>query len=136
MLYDKKGNKIILFDLLEFFEIIQIPFKYQKPIISFALRRRTELLDLLCISEGQYLMQCTLNLKLGSFYAVARIKLDKSLFKRKITLVNKRDSKANERENLAIMNDMSIAKTINLSKNNFLIFTKDNSIYNLKYMNK
>jgi hypothetical protein len=136
LLYDKKENKIILFDLLEYFEIIQIPFKYQKPIISYTLRRRTELLDLLCISEGQYLMQCTLNLELGSFYAVARIKLDKSLFKRRITLENKRDSNANERENLAIMNDMSIAKTVTLSKNNFLIFTKDNSIYNLKYMNK
>ena len=137
LLHDKNEKQLILFDITSYYDIISIKFKYQKPIIAFSLKRRTELLDLLCICEGQYFIQCTLNLNLGLLYTVAKIEFEKCLIKRKaFNLISINDNIAIEREHdMNKIND-SIIKTVNLSKNNIIFMIRDYSIYNLKHWNK
>jgi hypothetical protein len=138
LLYNENDKQIHLADLTTYFDIIQLKFKYPKPITSYELKRRGDLLDLLVICDGEFIIQCSLNLNRGFLYAVATIKFDKYLIRsRTLSLINISTNNINDKQNTknSKMNN-SIVKIVNFSKNNFLLFAKDNTIYTLKYRKK
>ena len=134
LLFNIVKNTIIVFDLISYFNIIEIPFKsLQKPFISFNLRKRNEILDLLFLCEEDYLVQYALNLKVGLIYEVAKIKIKLPNERRTILLdlnVNVINNDNKKEEENKVKNN--IVKIVNLTKSNFLIITRDNNIYNLK----
>ena len=131
LLYNYETNRMILFDMAAYINIIDFPFKsYQKPNVSFTLGKRNDLLDLLLLCEEGFLCQYILNMKLGIIYEIAKMKID-ILDERKVQLVDLDNHNSNE--NLSDdKNENGIIKMVNLSKSSYLIITKDNNIYNLK----
>jgi len=134
LLYNYETNRMILFDMAAYINIIDFPFKsYQKPNVSFTLGKRNDLLDLLLLCEEGFLCQYILNMKLGIIYEIAKMKID-ILDERKVQLVDLDNHNSNE--NLSDdKNENGIIKMVNLSKSSYLIITKDNNIYNLKNYN-
>lgn len=131
LLYNTNSNEIILFDLTSYYNIIELKFKYPKPIIAFELNRRTELLDLLFLCEGKNLIQCTLNLRVGLIYAIGKIRITDEIMNKSANLIDldsfiSIDKNEQERQN-------NIIKIIKLKKTNFLLITNKYFVYNLKY---
>ena len=140
LLYNEKDKQINLADLTKYYNIIQLKFKHPKPITSYELKRRGNLLDLLVICDGEFIIQCSLNLNRGLLYAVATIKFDKYLIRSRtlsLSLINISTNNIKDIQNSKNnkMNN-SIVKIVNFSKNSFLLFAKDNTIYTLKYRKK
>ena len=99
-----------------------------KPIISFPLSNRIESMDFLILNEEGYLIQCGLNMKTGYIYVINKIKVAQSSFKNNMGRENISDNEKDFKN--------EVVKIINLKKNNFLLITKDNSLYNLKNWDK
>ena len=135
LLFDKKQNKLNLFNFNLYSNVIQFPFKSsRKPISSYFLYKKTGIFDvlfLLILTEGGYLSQYSLNINMGFIHEYDRIKIglennsitkcisDNSIFDKN------EDKEYNETNN-------NVVKCINFSKTNFLFMTRDNLLYNLK----
>ena len=116
---------MIIFDINSYSNIIKISFNsIQKPLVSFTMNKRTNLLDILILLEEGNIIQYTLNLIIGEIYPKARVKIN-CTNSQNINLFDLNDDNNNENKN-------NIVKIINLRKTNFLLITEDNSIYNLK----
>ena len=134
LLYNNEANRIILFDMNAYSNIIDFPFKsIQKPNVSFTLGKRNDLLDLLLLCEEGFLCQYILNINFGIIYEIAKMKID--ILNEKIYKLVDLDNH-NPNENLNDdKNENGIIKMVNLSKSSYLIITRDNNIYNLKNYN-
>ena len=133
-LFNKKLNVVILYDFMTYNNILELSFDFfQKPLISFPLSRRTDLLDLLIICEGEYICQYTLNLKVGIIYILSCVKIKESNDKNISLLDSYMINNINKEENK--ISENKIKKIVNFSKNNFIILTQDDLIYNLKISN-
>jgi hypothetical protein len=134
LLFNKKLNVVIIYDLMTYNNILELSFdSFQKPLFSFPLSRRTDLLDLLIICEGEYICQYTLNLKVGILYILSSIKIKESNNKKISLLDSYMINKIEKEENK--ISEKKIKKIVNFSKNNFIILTQDDLIYNLKIAN-
>jgi len=134
LLFNKKLNAVILYDLTTYNNILELSFDFfQKPLFSFPLSRRTDLLDLLIICEGEYICQYTLNLKVGIIYIVSCVKIEESNEKNISLLDSYMINNINKEENK--ISEKKIKKIVNFSKNNFIFLTQDDLIYNLKITN-
>ena len=134
LLFNKKLNVVIIYDLMTYNNILELSFdSFQKPLFSFPLSRRTDLLDLLIICEGEYICQYTLNLKVGILYILSSIKIKESNNKKISLLDSYMINKIEKEENK--ISEKKIKKIVNFSKNNFIILTQDDLIYNLKISN-
>ena len=135
LLFDKKQNKLNLFNFNLYSNVIQFPFKSsRKPISSYFLYKKTGIFDvlfLLILTEGGYLSQYSLNINMGFIHEYDRIKI--GLENNSITKCLSDNSifdKNEDKENNEINNN--VVKCINFSKTNFLFITRDNLLYNLK----
>ena len=109
---------------------MRLPFNTSlKPIFSFPLNRRIDYLELLILCEGEYLAQCTMDLKMGFMYVISKIKIAPQNTNMNISL-SSNSSISQKGENKIRSN---IVKIVKFKKNNFLIMTEDNLIYNIKY---
>jgi hypothetical protein len=134
LLYNNETNRIILFDMTAYTNIIDLPFKsIQKPNVSFTLGKRNDLLDLLLLCEEGFLCQYILNINCGIIYEIAKMKIN-ILNEKKYKLVDLDNHNPNENLN-DDKNENGIIKMVNLSKSSYLIITRDNNIYNLKNYN-
>ena len=134
LLYNNETNRIILFDMTAYTNIIDLPFKsIQKPNVSFTLGKRNDLLDLLLLCEEGFLCQYILNINFGIIYEIAKMKID-ILNEKPYKLVDLDNHNPNENLN-DDKNENGIIKMVNLSKSSYLIITRDNNIYNLKNYN-
>ena len=125
LLFCKNDNKIVLFDYISYMNCLKLSFNSPvKPIISFPLSNKIELLDFLILNEERYLIQCGLNIKMGFLYVINKIKVAHSPLK------NNKDNQNISNDENELINE--VVKIISLKKNNFILITKDNSIYNLK----
>ena len=132
LLFNKKLNIVILYDLMTYNNILELSFDFfHKPLYSFPLSRRTDLLDLLIICEEEYICQYTLNLKVGIIYILSCIKIKESNDKNISLLDSYMINNINKEEN----KEKKIKKIVSFSKNNFVILTQDDLIYNLKITN-
>ena len=132
LLFDKIQNNLNLFNFNSYSNIKQLPFKSsQKPIGSYLLCKRTDILDILFLCEEDYLTEYSLNLKMGFIYETDKIKigLDSNNITKGI-LENSTFNKKEDKENNEINNN--IVKIINFNKTNFLLMTRDNLLYNFK----
>ena len=121
LLFNKTLKKIILFNLVMHSSVLEIPFKYSyNPLSAFYLNTRNEFSDLLLINEEGFISQCSLNMKLGIMHEIE---------KKQIIENNSKTPIENKNEN-GFKN--TFVKTINLTKNSFLFFSKGNCIYKLK----
>ena len=125
LLFCKNDNKIVLFDYISYINCLKLSFNSPiKPIISFPLSNKIELLDFLILNEERYLIQCGLNIKMGFLYVINKIKVAHSPLK------NNKDNQNISNDENELINE--VVKIISLKKNNFILITKDKSIYNLK----
>ena len=109
---------------------MRLPFNSSlKPIFSFPLNRRIDYLELLIVCEGEYLAQCTMDLKNGFMYVIARIKIAPQNINMNISL-NSNSTLSQKGENKTKNN---VVKIVKFRNTNFLIMTEDNLIYNIKY---
>ena len=132
LLFDKIQNNLNLFNFNSYSNIKQLPFKSsQKPIGSYLLCKRTDILDILFLCEEDYLTEYSLNLKMGFIYETDKIKigLDSNNITKGI-LENSTFNKKEDKEKNEINNN--IVKIINFNKTNFLLMTRDNLLYNFK----
>ena len=129
LFFNKIDNKVILFDYISYMNFLKFSFNSPiKPIISFPLSNRIESMDFLILNEEGYLIQCGLNMKIGYIYVINKIKVAQSSFKNNMGRENISDNEKDFKN--------EVVKIINLKKNNFLLITKDNSLYNLKNWDK
>ena len=122
---ETKQNKLVIFDINSYSNIIEISFNYvQKPVVSFAMNKRTTSLDILILLEEGNIIQYTLNLMIGEIYPKARVKINNinSLNNNLFTLNGENNNE----------NKHNIVKIINLRKTNFMLITEESSIFNLK----
>ena len=120
-LFNKTLRKIILFDLVEYSSVLEISFKCTpNPLSIFYLNTRKDFLDLLLIKEEGYISQCTLNMKLASIHEIEK------------TQIVENDNKMQNGSKNENKFETNIVKTINLTNNSFLIFSKGNNLYKLK----
>lgn len=130
LFYNSLENKLILFDSITYINFMRLPFNASlKPIFSFPLNRRIDYLELLILCEGEYLAQCTMDLKIGFMYVIAKIKIAKQNINMNISL-NSNSTFSQKGENKTKNN---IVKIVKFRNTNFLIMTEDNLIYNIKY---
>lgn len=133
LLFNKISNQLIIFDSVNYYNIVEMPFNlFYKPIISFTLNKRNGMLDLLLLCEEGNINQYSLNLKIGLIYPIGRAKI--------IRINENGDNLFNLfLDTPKIGNNLSkssIVKIIDLNDNNFLFVTDDYSIYFLKNNNK
>ena len=129
LFYNNSENKIILFDSITYINFMRLPFNSSlKPIFSFPLNRRIDYLELLIVCEGEYLAQCTMDLKNGFMYVIARIKIAPQNINMNISL-NSNSTLSQKGENKTKNN---VVKIVKFRNTNFLIMTEDNLIYNIK----
>ena len=126
LLYDKLENQIILFDINTYENALKLFFNSSlKPISSLIVNKSIDSFDLLMLFEGETLAQCVLNSKLKFINLMSKLK---------IVTIDKIDKsktiKQNEDKQKKSNNE--IKKIINFAKDNFLIITNGNLIYNLK----
>ena len=132
LLFNKDLNQIIIFDLINYYKILELPFNtFQKPIISFTLNKRNNLMDIFFLCEEGNLIQYALNLSIGLLYPDGKAKID-NLTDKSFNYYNLYDEKLNT-NNIAIKNN--VVKIIQLESKNFLLITDENFIYNLKHNN-
>jgi len=126
LLYDKLENQIILFDINTYENVLKLFFNSSlKPISSLVVNKNIDSLDLLILFEGETLAQCVLNSKLKFINLMSKLEIvtiDKIDKTKTIKLKEEEKKKSNN----------EIKKIINLAKDNFLIITNSNLIYNLK----
>jgi len=126
LLYDKLENQIILFDINTYENVLKLFFNSSlKPISSLVVNKNIDSLDLLILFEGETLAQCVLNSKLKFINLMSKLEIftiDKIDKTKTIKLKEEEKKKSNNK----------IKKIINLAKDNFLIITNSNLIYNLK----
>ena len=109
LLFNKALKKIILFNVLIYSSVLEIPFKYiHNPLSAFYLNKRKDFYDILLINEEGYITQCSLNMKLGIIHEIE-----------KIQLIEKDNKTSIESETENSFNNI-IVKAINLTKNSFL----------------
>ena len=126
LLYDKLENQVVLFDINIYENKLKLFFNSSlKPVASLVINKSIDSFDLLVLFGDETLAQYVLNSKLKIINLMSKIKIEK--FKRieKIKTI-----KSNE-ENIQ-KNNNKIKKIISFAKDNFLIITKENLIYNLK----
>ena len=87
---------------------------------AFYLNKRKDLSDILLINEEGYISQCSLNLKLGIMHEIEK------------TQIIENDNKTPIESKIENRVKNCIVKSINLTKNSFLFFSKGNCIYKLK----
>ena len=132
LLFNRQINKLIIFDTISYSNIVEMPFNlFYKPIISFTLNKRNNVLDLLILCEKGNINQYSLDLKIGLIYPIGRVKI--------IQLNSEGDGNLFKLfDSIKIGNNLSnndIVKIINLNNNNFIFVTNDYSIYYLKNIN-
>jgi len=126
LLFDKLENQIILFDINSYENILKLFFNSSlKPVSSLIINKGIDSFDLLVLFEGDTLAQCVLNSKLKFINLISKLKIEK--YKKieetkTIKLTEEKEQKNND----------EIKKIISFEKDNFLIITNDNLIYNLK----
>ena len=121
LLFNKTLKKIILFNALLYSSVLEIPFKYShNPLSAFYLNKRKDFSDILLINEEGYISQCSLNLKLGIMHEIEK------------TQIIENDNKTPIESKIENRVKNCIVKSINLTKNSFLFFSKGNCIYKLK----
>ena len=75
-LFNRALKKIILFNLIIYSSILEIPFKYsQNPLSVIYLNKRNDFYDLLLIKEEGYISQCSLKMKLGIIHEIDEIQI-------------------------------------------------------------
>jgi len=126
LLYDKIENQIILFDINTYEDVLKLFFNSSlKPISSLVVNKSIDSFDLLILFEGETLAQCIFNSKLKFINLISKLK---------IVTIDKIDKsktiKPNEVKKIKSNNE--IKKIIKFEKDNFLIITNGNMIYNLK----
>jgi len=128
LFYNTTQKKIIVFDIISYRNYKEIIFNSSlRPITSILLNKNHNLINLLMVSEGGIIAQCTLNIEIGFIHVINKIEI-------KIKSSNKiLDLNQNIERRLKDKNN--IVKIVNLEKKNFLIVTQDSSIYNLKSSN-
>jgi len=127
LLYDKIDNQIILFDINKYENVLKLFFNSSsKPISSLVVNESIDSFDLLVLFESKTLVQCALNSKLKSINLMSKLKIEEAVKFEQLKTI-----KPNE---LIIKQKSSneIKKIISFAKDNFLIITNDNLIYNLK----
>ena len=130
LFYDSSENKVILFDSFNYIKFMRLPFNTTlKPKFSFPLNRRIDYLELLVLCEGEYLTQCTIDLKFGFMYVISKIKIAPQNINMNISL--RSESTISLKGENKIKNN--VVKIVKLRSTNFLIMTEDNLIYNIKY---
>ena len=126
LLYDKLENQVILFDINSYENILKLFFNSSlKPVSSLTINKGIDSFDLLVLFEGDTLAQCVLNSKLKFINLMSKLKIEKykKIEETKTIKLTKEKEKKNNDE---------IKKIISFEKDNFLIITNDNLIYNLK----
>jgi hypothetical protein len=126
LLYDKLEKQVILFDINTYESVSKLFFNSSlKPITSLVMNKSIDSFDLLVLFEDEMLAQCVLNSKLKFINLISRLKIQKFKKIDKIKTI-----KITEENKLKKNNE--IKKIISFAKDNFLIITKENLIYNLK----
>ena len=93
-----------------------------KPVTSLLINKSIDSFDLLILSEGEILAQCVLNSKLNFINLTSKLKIEKIEKSKAIQPIEEKKQKSNN----------EIKKIISFAKDNFLIITKENLLYNLK----
>ena len=120
LLFNRILKKIILFNLQIYSYVLEISVKCShNPLSAFYLNTRKDFSDILLIKEEGIISQCSLNTKLGFIHEI-----DKNQFVEKDNQTPIGTKNENGFKN-------TIIKTINLTKNSFLFFSKANYIYKL-----
>ena len=123
LLYDKLENQVVLFDINTYESVLKLFFNSSlKPFTSFLINKNIYSLDLLILSEGEILAQCVLNSKLNFINLTSKLKIEKIEKSKAIQPIEEKKQKSNN----------EIKKIISFAKDNFLIITKENLLYNLK----
>ena len=120
LLFNKTLKKFILFNLQIYSFVLEISVNYtHNPLSAFYLSTRKDFIDLLLIKEEGIICQCSLNTKLGFIHEIDKKQIVEKDNKTPIETKNENGYKN------------TIIKTINLKKNTFLYFSKENYLYNL-----
>ena len=121
--FNKEIKNINIFNFVSFSIVYELPFKSNlKPLISFPLTKRNDIIDLFFLCEEGYLVQYVLNIKKKILYLISKIKIDLQNIPKYPDLI------AQSQENI----QNYIVKMIRLQKTNYLLITNQNLIYNLK----
>ena len=125
LFYNESKKKIIIFDIISYINYKEINFNSSlRPITSFSLNNNQNLINLLMVSEGGIIAQCTLNIEIGFIHVINKIEIKIKISNKVIDLNQNIEKKYKDKNN--------IVKTVNLEKKNFLFVTQDSAIYNLK----
>ena len=123
--YNESKKKIIIFDIISYINYKEINFNSSlRPITSFSLNNNQNLINLLMVSEGGIIAQCSLNLEIGFIHVINKLEIKIKISNKVIDLNQNLEKKYKDKNN--------IVKTVNLEKKNFLFVTQDSAIYNLK----
>ena len=123
LLYDKFENKIILFDINAYENVLKSFFNSSlEPIASLVMNTSIDSLNLLMLFEGETLGQFVLNSKLKQINLMSKLKIE--------NIGKTKDIKPNEKNKQKRKGE--IIKIIGLAKDNFLIIANDSLVYNLK----
>ena len=123
LLYDKLENQVVLFDINTYESVLKLFFNSSlKPVTSLLINKSIDSFDLLILSEGEILAQCVLNSKLNFINLTSKLKIEKIEKSKAIQPIEEKKQKSNN----------EIKKIISFAKDNFLIITKENLLYNLK----
>jgi WD40 repeat protein len=129
LLYDKLENQVVLFDINTYESVIKIFANLSsKPVTSLVINKTIDSFILLVLLEDETLAQCALNSKLKFFNLMSKVKIkkidqiDKIETIKTIKLTGENKQKKN----------YEIKKIVSFAKDNYLIVTKENLIYNLK----
>ena len=126
LLYDKLEKQVILFDINTYESVSKLFFNSSlKPITSLVMNKSIDSFDLLVLFEDEMLAQCVLNSKLKFINLISRLKIQKFKKSEKIKTIKITEENKQKKNN-------EIKKIISFAKDNFLIITKENLIYNLK----
>ena len=128
LFYNKSKKKIIIFDIISYNYYKELNFNSSlRPLTSFCLNKNHNLINLLMVSEGGIIAQCTLNIEIGFIHVINKIEIKIKISNKVIDLNQNIEKRLKDKNN--------IVKTVKLEKKNFLIVTQDSSIYNLKASN-
>ena len=126
LLYDKLENRVILFDMNTYENVLKLFSNSSlRPVSSLVMNKNNLSFDLLVLFEDETLAQCVFNSKLKTYSLMSKLKIEKT--------GKSKDIKSNE--DSMNKNKGQIQKIISFTKDNFLIITKGNLIYNLKNIN-
>jgi hypothetical protein len=126
LLYDKIENQVVLFDINTYESVLKLFFNSSlKPATSLIINKSIDSFYLLVLFEDETLAQCILNTKLKFFNLMSKLKIKYFEKIEQIKTIKKTEETKQKKFS-------EIKKIISFAKDNFLIITKENLIYNFK----